>query len=76
MKDWSKKNSTCRNFPDGSVVKNSLFCAGDMGLIPGQGAQIPHTVLHPLSLQLGRSLRSAMKGQGGSAKTQCNQISK
>ena len=31
-----------RDFPGGPVVKNLPFNAGDMGLIPGQGAMIPH----------------------------------
>ena len=31
-----------RDFPGGSVVKNLLSNAGDVGLIPGQGARIPH----------------------------------
>ena len=31
-----------RDFPGGPVVKNPPCNARDMGLIPGQGAEIPH----------------------------------
>ena len=34
------KNETY--FPGGPVVKNLPACAGDVGLIPGQGTKIPH----------------------------------
>ena len=30
------------DFPGGPVVKNLPYNAGDAGLIPGQGAKIPH----------------------------------
>ena len=32
------------NFPGGPVVKTSLFNARRVGLVPGQGARIPHTL--------------------------------
>ena len=32
------------DFPGGLVVKNPSFNAGDMGLIPGQGTEIPHAL--------------------------------
>ena len=40
-----------RDFPGGPVVKSPLCNAGDMGSIPGQGTEIPHTTeqLSPLS---------------------------
>ena len=38
------------DFPGGAVVKNTLFNAGDMGLIPGWGTKIPHAA-GPLSLR-------------------------
>ena len=31
-----------RDFPNGTVVKTLPFNAGDVGLIPGHGAKIPH----------------------------------
>ena len=31
-----------RDFPGGSVVKNSPSNAGDVGLMPGCGSKIPH----------------------------------
>lgn len=31
-----------RNFPGGPVVMTSSSSVGDVGLIPGQGAKIPH----------------------------------
>ena len=31
-----------RDFPGGAVVKTSPYSAGGAGLIPGQGAKIPH----------------------------------
>ena len=31
-----------RDFPGGPVVKNPPSTAGDAGLIPGQGTEIPH----------------------------------
>ena len=31
-----------RDFPGSPVVKNPPYNAGDGGLIPGQGAKIPH----------------------------------
>ena len=36
------KESVCKDFPGGSVVKTSSSNAGDAGSIPGQGAKIPH----------------------------------
>ena len=33
-----------RDFPDGPVVKNPSYNAGDMSLIPGQGTKTPHAV--------------------------------
>ena len=38
------KNNTPGDFPGGPVVKNLLSNAGDMGLIPGWGTKIPHTM--------------------------------
>ena len=32
------------DFPGGAVVKNTLFNAGDMGLIPGWGTRIPQAL--------------------------------
>ena len=36
------KISSCRDFPCGTVVKNLLSNARDVGWIPGWGAEIPH----------------------------------
>ena len=41
-KDWSQK--TNRDFPGGPGVKNLPSNAGDVGLIPGRGTEIPHAV--------------------------------
>ena len=35
-----------RDFPGGPVVKNSPCNAGDMGLVPGWGTNIPHAMEH------------------------------
>ena len=35
-------NHPKRDFPGGPVVKNPPANTGDTGLIPGQGAKIPH----------------------------------
>ena len=35
-------NTLFRDFPGGTVVKDSPCNAGDTGLIPGQGTKIPH----------------------------------
>ena len=32
------------DFPGGPVIKNPPSNAGDMGLIPGRGAKMPHAV--------------------------------
>ena len=32
------------DFPGGPLVKNLPYNAGDVGLIPGQGTEIPHAV--------------------------------
>ena len=37
------------DFPGGPVVKNPPCNAGDMGLIPGQAAKIPHATGQLLS---------------------------
>ena len=34
--------SNGRNFPGGPVAMTSSSSVGDVGLIPGQGAKIPH----------------------------------
>ena len=36
-------NFYIRDFPSGPVVETSTFNVGGVGLIPGQGAKIPHT---------------------------------
>ena len=38
---WSTEDDR-RDFPGGPVVKTSPSNAGGAGLIPGQGAKIPH----------------------------------
>ena len=35
-------NNRWRDFPGGAVVKTLPSSAGGVGLIPGQGAKIPH----------------------------------
>ena len=41
------KAGSSRDFPDDPVVKTWPSNAGSVGLIPGQEAQIPHTLLPP-----------------------------
>ena len=36
--------NTMRDFPDGPVVKNLTYNAGDEGSIPSQGTGIPHAM--------------------------------
>ena len=38
------KDKNCRDFPGSPVVKTSPSNAGGAGLIPGQGAKIPHVL--------------------------------
>ena len=40
--EWVFKRHTMGDFPGSPVVKTSPSNAGGMGLIPGQGAKIPH----------------------------------
>ena len=41
--NWKRKR-TSWDFPGDPVLKNQPSNAGDLGLIPGQGTEIPHTV--------------------------------
>ena len=43
-KTKNRYTKTIRNFPGCPVVKNPPSNAGDMGLIPGRGTKIPHTL--------------------------------
>ena len=42
LKVFHIKRKKDRDFPGGPLVKTSPFNAGGSGLIPGQGAMIPH----------------------------------
>ena len=60
----------CRDFFGGPVVKNSLSNAGDVGLIPGQGAccgaakPVPHNEgQHSLNKQIVYPVKKADLGQ-------------
>ena len=39
-----KREQRRRYFPPGPVVENLPSSAGDVGLIPGRGTKIPHTM--------------------------------
>ena len=41
------KAGSSEDFPDGPVVKTLSSNAGGVGLIPGEEAKIPHTLLPP-----------------------------
>ena len=41
---WWPLNPSNQDFPGSPVVKNPPFNAGDMGLIPGGGTNIPHAM--------------------------------
>ena len=43
-KNLSPKNANPQESPGGSLVKNLLCNAGDMGLIPGWGTKISHVL--------------------------------
>ena len=38
------KSYSCRDFPDGPMVKNLPCNAGDTGSIPGRGTKIPYAM--------------------------------
>ena len=44
MKNQKYRNMQNRNFSAGPVVKASPSKAGGVGLVPGQGANIPHAL--------------------------------
>ena len=47
----SIKNESTGDFSGGPVVKTPCFHSRGMGLIPGQGTKIPHTVQHGQTLK-------------------------
>ena len=44
VEEANLKRPDSEGFSDGSAVKNPPGNAGDTGLTPGQGAEIPHAV--------------------------------
>ena len=73
---WNLKYDT-RDFPAGPVVKNPPSSAGNVGLIPNQGTEIPHAMGQPNQCVITREacmpqLEKAHMPPHATVKTQCS----